>query len=167
MIFREPALDNNLGKYLLKRRKKDLGNIEEEWCIMARMVENVSQRTHVFPESWRMNKGLSRDEGVEIESWWWSGQILDRGNGGLKGPSGKAKQSGGVGDQGRAESWLWLMLRQGAWGEEVAQRAMHTCGSRGKSAGREYNSGASTRYDHIKGSWQQHWRSCWGWRHLM
>lgn len=28
------------------------------------------------------------------------------------------------------------MLRQGAWGEEVAQRAMHTCGSRGKSTGK-------------------------------
>lgn len=100
---------------------------------MARVVENALQRTDVFPESWRMNKGLSREErGGNRESWWWGGQIPGRGNGGLKGPSENAKQSGGVGDQGRAESWVWLLLRQGVWGEEVAQRAKPTYGERGE-----------------------------------
>ena len=100
---------------------------------MDRVVENALQRTDVFPESWRMNKGLSREErGGNRESWWWGGQIPGRGNGGLKGPSENAKQSGGVGDQGRAESWVWLLLRQGAWGDEVAQRAKPTYGERGE-----------------------------------
>lgn len=37
-----------------------------------------------------------------------------------------------MGDQGRVESRVWLVLEQGAWREEVAQRAVHTLGEQGE-----------------------------------
>ena len=93
---------------------------------MARVVENALQRTDVFPESWRMNKGLSREErggNRELAVRWADSGQRKRG---FKGPQWKcqavwgcrwlgqswvlgvtAAVAGSVRRRGCPESYLW------------------------------------------------------------